>query len=1016
MIALWTLAGLELLYLIAANLFLNLNLLPLAFASTNQIKATVASGWTIVPGHVHANRVRVTFQDHNLQFSIDVAHASLTLHLTELVHHRFHASHLRGDGVAFHLRHRVDPWSKNQPAIGTFAPFPEFPGPAVFEAFVREPPIPDDKYNLWIVHLDDVDVGVSEAWVQAFRFRGKGRARGQFQLKPARTLWVGPASLELEPGSLTAGAYRVASGLAGRIDCVVHPFDVRVPVGMAVFRYISVHIRLSAPELDPRVVGLFTNEPRVSSAGGSLNVDLETRHGVLTRESHAEIVQRGVELRTPEFELNAERVELGVQMPGASDSAVTLRVSQAVLQESAALGFAPKIVEFSGAIVSANRDVARDFGFKEVHVDDARMALTDSHWLNYWLAPRGFELAGGSAALHAHARYADSKLDGAAALDTEGLNAALGSKQIHYRGAVAVELSRADPKALTGALHATVQGRDLSAALGKGTFKVAGLDANVFASRDGESSELRAEALVSSLSSVSPDFRMHAPTLAARALSEQHADGTELTHFSASIPAFFAEGRGARLTSGAQIRGTLAHQRKQKKQLDFAATLFAPKARFGAEPVKAAETPRVEVRGALSSDTSGALSGKLALLPAAWRVDAANLRLSGKSALELELRALNLGAHSGTVAANFSSSGVTLGDTTQNANCAWSRVESVELAGSAELLPRGATSLAMHGELGQTQLSWGDFTTHADLGLAAKFDAGLFAQDGGGKLDLSLRHATIQSGLGGKNGWSANVPEISVVARVARKSGKLSALAEVSAERAAARIGATALETDLDAKLDLDRLDLNARTAHATGDVRIRHASLPNAPEPVKDWWADVHLDSLHGHAEQNLELGGMFRARLRDATPALAVLANRGSLPKWVPSAFPLRDFSITGSIARRCRLTDIRLVELSGGPALARGRLQSLPDGFQGALLLRLAGFQAISAGLEFDSEHTHVGLFDGDDWLARYEHFFDRKAENATKLACPPDPEKCMASEDDGVSASAGDATSVARARGE
>jgi len=84
--------------------------------------------------------------------------------------------------------------------------------------------------------------------------------------------------------------------------------------------------------------------------------------------------------------------------------------------------------------------------------------------------------------------------------------------------------------------------------------------------------------------------------------------------------------------------------------------------------------------------------------------------------------------------------------------------------------------------------------------------------------------------------------------------------------------------------------------------------------------------------------------------------------------------------------------LVEVHGGPAVARGRLQSVPDGFQGALLLRLAGLQAISAGLDFDANHTHVGLFDGDAWLLRFNKSFDRQADDAVKLACPPDPNTC------------------------
>ncbi|HEY3668576.1 MAG TPA: hypothetical protein VGL19_21400, partial [Polyangiaceae bacterium] len=361
----WAAVGLELSYLVLANVFLNCNLLSLAFAGTNQVRATIAGGWTVIPERVHVRQVRVTFQDHNLQFSIDVAHAFIVVHLAELLRHTFHGSHLRGDGVAFRMRHRVDPWSKNDPAVGFFAPIPEFRAPAVFEAYVPEPPIPDANYSLWTVHLDDVDVAAKELWVQAFHYRGEGRARGQFQLKPARRLWVGPTSLDLGPGLLSAGPYRIAPGLHGRIECTVHPFDVRVPQGMAVFRYISARARLDSPELDPQVYALFASEPapQVSSAGGSLHVDIETRRGVFTPETRVEIVQRGFELRTLQGDLNAERVELQAGSP-SEGSRATLIVEHAVIKEPIAPGFPPLVEHLSATVLSDNRDTTKDFSFK----------------------------------------------------------------------------------------------------------------------------------------------------------------------------------------------------------------------------------------------------------------------------------------------------------------------------------------------------------------------------------------------------------------------------------------------------------------------------------------------------------------------------------------------------------------------------------------------------------------------------------------------------------------------------
>ncbi len=991
----WVLVALELVYLVGVNLFLNCNLLPIAFNGTSQVRATVESGWSIIPERVHVRKVRVTFQDHNLQFAIEVDRAFLVVHLSELVHLTFHGSHLRGEGVSFRMRHRVDPWSKNEPAVGAFAPIPEFLAPAVFEAYVPEAPVSDAQYFLWTVHLDDVDVGVKEAWVQAFRYRGHGRARGQFELKPARWLWVGPASLELEPGVLSAGAYQVAQGLHGQIECTVHRFDVRVPEGMAVFRYISAHVRLASSDLDPQGYALFAgdNDPRVSSAGGSLEMDVATQHGVFTPQSRVLIRQRGLQLRTPALELDADRVELHAGTEGDSASNATLSIDRGTVREDTALGYPPRIEHASLTVVSDNRDVARDFQLKETRLDEARLALVDSRWFNRWLGAKGFAFSGGGASLLARGRFADSSLDGQALLETDGIGATLGSKRVRYAGTVSVSLTRADPKRMTGSLIAEITGRSLRAELDKGELELAGLRAQVTAERDDRRQQLHGQAWLSRLGATTSGTTLRAPVVTALADSEERPDGTQLTHFSAQAPALIVEGRGARLTTAVMTRGTLAQvKNKPEKRLDLEATLLEPLARFGAQPMKTAATPRVTVHAALRSDARGALSGKFSLSPADWQIDAANLRFAGRSALDVQLGALDLALHRGQVEAKLSSTGVTVGDTTQNANCAWSRVQVLDLDASAKLLERGTTDVSLKGELGQTELSWGDFTTRADIGIAANFEQGLLARDGEGTLDLSFRNAAIQSGDGAKTGWSALAPKLDIAAKLSRKGGKLSASANAGAEHAQGRIGETHLRTDLLASFKLDALDLAARTAHGSGAVHLRNVALPNAPDPIAKWWADVQIDSLYGHAAQNLELGGTFRARLRDATPGLAVLASEGSLPKWIPSAFPLRGLSVTGSLARRCRLTDIHLVDLSGGPAVARGRLQSVPDGFQGALLLKLAGFQAVSAGLDFDAHHTHIGLFDGDAWLARFDQSFDQQSNDAVKLTCPPDVNKC------------------------
>ena len=990
----FALLGFELLYLIGANAFLNLNVLPLAFKGTDQVKATLRGGWSVIPGRVHVRDARVTFVDHNVQFSIDLPRGFMVLALRELTQHSFHVLKLRGDGVVFRMRNRIDPWDKHEPWVSALPPIPEFSSPAVYEAFVPEPEIPDAQYNLWKIHFDDVDVGASELWAQQFRYQGKARARGKFQLKPARELWVGPATLDLEPGLLSAGTYRVAPGLHGHIDCTVHRFDVRPVTGLAPLRFISARVRLDSPALDPQVYALFGADPatQVSSAGGSMHLDLETKHGVLTSESRFDAVQRGFELRAGQGDLDVDRLELHASVD-ANGSQVSLLIDRGTLKEAIAPGHPPQIQHLELTVSSENRDTTRDFELKEARLGEARLLLGDASWLNRWLKGPSFALTGGGVSLLARGHYQNSLFDGEAMLESDGVAATIAEQRVQYKGSLAVSVERADPKRFTGRAVADLSGHALQAESADGVLRVAGLQAHVSADREDRSNILHGEAKLWDLSTSRAGFVVLAPEVTAEATSEQSLDGVQRTRFEAKIPALTATGRGARLTTAAQARGTLAQPKNRAEQsLELWANLLKPRAQVGSSPIKVASTPRVALHAALRTDASGALNGKLDLSPAAWTVLAGNLRFTGQSELVAQFSDLDLARGSGRVSARLGSSAVTLGDTTQNADCPWSRVQSLTLDGTAHLLARGDAEYTLAGDLRQSEVAWGDFLTRGDIGISARFGQGLFERDGKGTLDVTLRNASLQSGGGGDKGWAANVPNLGVQANLLRTSGALSGAASLSAAQAKGRIGATRLSTDLSADLKLDTLDVIARTAHASGAVHVRNASLPNVPDPVSKWWADIRLDSLFGRASENLELGGSFRASLRDATPGLAVLAAQGSLPKWVASAFPLRGMTVVGSLARRCRLTDIHLVELSGGPAIARGRLQSLPDGFQGALLVRLAGLQAVSAGLDFDANHTSFGMFDGDAWLERFDRFFDHKSDAATKLVCPPDPSTC------------------------
>jgi len=135
------------------------------------------------------------------------------------------------------------------------------------------------------VHIENVDVGVQELWAQMVRYQGEARVRGAFQLRPALNLWVGPAELRFDAGTVSAGSAEVLRDFRGSLTCTVDPFDVRTVVGMQPFQFISARALLSAELAGLEVSSLFTRALKLADGSGPLDMDIALDHGVFGADS-----------------------------------------------------------------------------------------------------------------------------------------------------------------------------------------------------------------------------------------------------------------------------------------------------------------------------------------------------------------------------------------------------------------------------------------------------------------------------------------------------------------------------------------------------------------------------------------------------------------------------------------------------------------------------------------------------------------------------------------------------------
>jgi len=195
--------GVLLAYPVAANMILALGGVQKMFEGTDQVKVNFRRAWSFWPGHVHVEGVRLTMQDRNVEFSLDLAHADVDIRLFDLVHRTLHATKVRGDGVVFRFRHRIQPESAGASFVTALPPIPEFEDPPLRLADAPTAPLDEAHYNLWTVQMEDVDVRVQDLWAQMLRYEGDGHARGAFYLRPAKRLWVGPAELTLTSGKVS---------------------------------------------------------------------------------------------------------------------------------------------------------------------------------------------------------------------------------------------------------------------------------------------------------------------------------------------------------------------------------------------------------------------------------------------------------------------------------------------------------------------------------------------------------------------------------------------------------------------------------------------------------------------------------------------------------------------------------------------------------------------------------------------------------------------------------------------
>ena len=236
-----------------------------------------ASLW---PGHVTIKNLRIRGSDKNVQWIIRLADARVEYSVLALVSRTFRAERLRGTGLSFSLRNKLEPGEVKTADITVLPAIPGFVDPPLRRAEQQlaaqaENPWRVDVRTLFIDHFDEI-------WIDAYHYKGAARLEGGFFLRPGLLARIGPAQVTFESGAVQIGKAPVSASVSGRVSAVFEPWKPFEVQGSEVWQKTSGEVKLDASFdrlqfLEYLVSAVGTNLPE---GGGKATIQGSIEHGI----------------------------------------------------------------------------------------------------------------------------------------------------------------------------------------------------------------------------------------------------------------------------------------------------------------------------------------------------------------------------------------------------------------------------------------------------------------------------------------------------------------------------------------------------------------------------------------------------------------------------------------------------------------------------------------------------------------------------------------------------------------
>lgn len=254
LIAVAVAAGLLLLYLVAANVLLSGRMLR---AKLDKGPEGTFIGWasarSLWPGRAEVRGLRIRDRDNKAEWMFELDQARLRYSLLGLLRKRLHIRHVRGRGLTFRARNRLDKSEATPERVRHLPPIfglavpplkaPADPSPA---GSADQGVPPKKKKGLDVQVTDLVVEGVREIWVDTARFQGDARLTGGFFLRPRMEAEVFPTTLKIASGKFSVRGTTAFDRVSGALGGTVRRWDPRQFPGSRMLRFLDGEAEIAA--------------------------------------------------------------------------------------------------------------------------------------------------------------------------------------------------------------------------------------------------------------------------------------------------------------------------------------------------------------------------------------------------------------------------------------------------------------------------------------------------------------------------------------------------------------------------------------------------------------------------------------------------------------------------------------------------------------------------------------------------------------------------------------------------